>query len=526
MIKKLFESLTLSDEDKLEIKIFYDKYHKNSIEPLTDEAYNEFSVSGRRIGYEKLYFDRRRRIDGCFMMYKAYGSEYLAELCSLLYAVCKERTWALPAHTLNSENPREEIDLFAAETSQTLTEISYLLGNVLPSDLKNKIDYEVRSRVTDVFEKRRFGWESANSNWSAVCGGCIGMVYLYNRKPVPKRIFDALDCYLSGIKDDGVCLEGVGYWSYGFGYYMYFSSLLKERTGIDIISSPKVNALAHFSQNAYLGQCAVSCSDCMSDVSPSKGLTGILGKYFDGIYAPLKRAAHYDDCGRWADYIRSYLYPLPKQTETKGEFIYPLSQWYINKKNHFSFFIKGGDNSEPHNHNDVGSFIIADGERQLLCDIGCGEYTEDYFNPDTRYGYLCTSSLGHSLPIINGKAQICGSAAKAEYFKAGISSVSMEIGAAYSPFTKLKRSVKISDNSVILRDVFGSENEITERFVTKIKPRSSGDKIIIGSLSMPVPDKITKANYSNHYGIQETVYLLDYNVNNNIFEIIFSINKK
>ncbi len=526
MIKKLFENLILSDEDKLEIKDFYGKYHKNIIEPLTDESYDEFRASGRRIGYEKLYFDRRRRIDGCFMMYKAYGEKYLTELCSLLYAVCGECTWALPAHTKNSENPREEIDLFAAETAQTLTEISYLLGNALPADLKNKIDCEVCSRVTDVFEKRRFGWESADNNWAAVCGGCIGMVYLYSGKPVPERIFNALGCYLSGIKDDGVCLEGVGYWSYGFGYYMYFAALLKEKTGMDIMSSSKVNAIAHFSQSAYLGQSAVSCSDCIPDISPSKGLTGVLNRYFDGIYAPLKPAARCDDCGRWADYIRSYLYPLPKQHEAKGEFIYPLSQWYINKKDGFYFFIKGGNNDEPHNHNDVGGFIIADSEKQLLCDIGCGEYTADYFNDDTRYDCLCASSLGHSLPVIDEKAQIRGAAAKADCFKAGDGGVSMEIGSSYSPSVQLKRSVKISDNSVNLRDVFDGVHEITERFVTKIKPRKSGDKIVIGSLSMPVPDKITETSYSNHSGIAEAVYLLDYNVNDNIFEIIFIINKK
>lgn len=525
MIKKLFEELTLSDGEAREIRDFYNEYHSGTIEPLSESAYNEFRISGKRLSYEKLYFDRRKRLDGCLMMYKAFGAQYLPELCDLLYAVSSERAWALPAHTLNSPNPREEIDLFAAETAQTLTEISYILSDVLERELKDRIAYEVRSRVTGVFEKRRFGWENAEHNWSAVCGGCIGMVYLYNNKPVPKRVFDALERYMSGINNDGVCLEGVGYWGYGFGYYMYFASLLKEKTGTDIISTDKADAAAHFGQRAYLGKNAVSCSDCEPDTALPPGLMGLLNKYFDGIYMPRSRYARYDGCGRWADYIRSYLYPLPRVREETGEFIYPVSQWYINKKKSFSFFIKGGGNDEPHNHNDAGSFIIADSENELIADIGCGEYTRQYFNDDTRYDYLCASSLGHNVPIVDGRPQMRGSGFGASGFLCKNGHVSMEIGGAYSPRVSIKRAVKISDSSVTLTDAFGEGHKITERFVTRIKPAEKDGEIIIGSLSVKRPDKISRAKYSNHAGSTDYVYLLDYEVRDNIFEIVFKINQ-
>ena len=63
-----------------------------------------------------------------------------------------------------------------------------------------------------------------------------------------------------------------------------------------------------------------------------------------------------------------------------------------------AFAIKGGNNGEPHNHNDVGSFLYFIGEEEIISDLGAGEYTKAYFGPE-RYSVLCCSSRGHSVPI-------------------------------------------------------------------------------------------------------------------------------
>ena len=80
---------------------------------------------------------------------------------------------------------------------------------------------------------------------------------------------------------------------------------------------------------------------------------------------------------------------------------------YSNDK--YAFAIKGGHNKEEHNHNDIGSFIFADDSGQILADLGCMEYTKANFDPKTRYTLLQNSSLGHSVPIIDGKGQSEGS---------------------------------------------------------------------------------------------------------------------
>ncbi len=510
MIKQLFDALTLSDSERAEIKEYYNAYHRDCIAPLSHTLYDEFKITGRRIGFENVYFDRRRRLCSTFMMCKVYGDEYIPELCSLIYAVCDEETWALPAHTAASEDIRHEIDLFAAETAMTLKEMAYLMGGSLPEDVRTRIDAEITERVINVFESRRFGWETAEENWSAVCAGCIGMVYLYNGAPLPERIMDAMRAYLRGIAPDGACMEGLGYYSYGFGYFVYFAALLCEFTGRDILSAEKVIWLAAFQSNMYLCGCVPSYSDSDPGVRPLMGLTNMLGSLFPDIPAPDTDTVRNDECGRWAPYIRSYLYPAPQKTAAAGEAVYKSSQLYICRRDKFSVFIKGGHNAEPHNHNDIGSLIITDNRRQLISDIGCGEYTGDYFNDEKRYDIITCSSLGHSVPIINGKGQKNGRAYRGSGFSAGDGRARLEIGGAYEDDITLTRELEVKANGVILRDSIEGAETVTERLITDIKPRICGGATYIDKLMLDRAASVTREIIKDHSGCDRAVYLLDF----------------
>jgi hypothetical protein len=68
---------------------------------------------------------------------------------------------------------------------------------------------------------------------------------------------------------------------------------------------------------------------------------------------------------------------------------------------------KGGHNGEMHNQNDVGNVIVHLSGESVIPDIGRGRYTRAYFGPE-RYQYLVNSSLGHSVPVPNGQAQLPG----------------------------------------------------------------------------------------------------------------------
>ncbi|NUT40465.1 MAG: hypothetical protein HOV86_10800 [Thermoactinospora sp.] len=68
------------------------------------------------------------------------------------------------------------------------------------------------------------------------------------------------------------------------------------------------------------------------------------------------------------------------------------------------FAAKGGHNDEPHNHLDLGHFVLRLNGETVLDDLGAPEYTRDYFGED-RYKVLQASALGHSVPVINGSTQ-------------------------------------------------------------------------------------------------------------------------
>lgn len=527
-MKNKLKLIALGSYELDEIDNYYMRYHEAVIPHMTYTDFSEFKKTGMRIGYEEKYFNRRHRLNSTFMMYTAYGDRYLAELCDLIWSICDEFTWALPAHTGADCDAHRCIDLFNAETAMSLTEIAYLLEDVLPADIAERIRYEVNRRVIEPFECGSFVWEKARHNWAAVCGGCIGMIYLYNDKPVPERIFNALNSYLSGFADDGICLEGLGYWSYGFGYFMYFAKLLLEKTGTDITLDKKILEIARFQQNMYFGTEAISCSDSSPDTAPLIGLTGLLCEHFKGqVFAPKVMPVRNDDCGRWAHYVRSFIYTPVMSGNFKPELSCPKSQWFIKHTGSYGVFIKGGCNAEPHNHNDVGSFILADKFGQVLCDIGCGEYTADYFDDTKRYSNLCNSSLGHSVPIIDGNGQLPGTEYRCTDFNCSDNYVELHFGNAYGLNADIKRELYLFKDRLTLSDSFiftdGGCHSITERFVSRIRPKLKDGVIHIGSFHTNIPGVISSQNIKGHDGEDVTVYFIDFEVNDSCFKVEFRL---
>jgi hypothetical protein len=73
----------------------------------------------------------------------------------------------------------------------------------------------------------------------------------------------------------------------------------------------------------------------------------------------------------------------------------------------WEFAAKGGNNAEQHNHNDCGSYLLNIDGSPVVIEIGAPEYTKDFFR-ENRYQYLAARTLGHSLPIVNGREQAAG----------------------------------------------------------------------------------------------------------------------
>jgi hypothetical protein len=410
------------------------------LQPLPFSVFQLFETTGDRADFELLYFDRRRRLAGLTLATVIDDTdEYLFTLSDLVWEICNEYTWALPAHLpvgidqviANPEPPEEIVDLFAAHTAHMLAEVVSLLGDRLPGWLHYRIRTEVEQRVFQPMfhESDRFWWETARMNWASVCGGCVGMAALIliddreRLTAIIDRAVRTMECFLDGFGADGGCPEGISYWVYGFGFFVYFAEMLSAFTAgqIDLMQSDRVRQIAAFPQVVSLGGGNfVNFSDAPERalIHPGLGsrLVGRLSLPIPDLKPPRFSADH---VYRWGHITRDLLWAdaaalgLPV---TAGSFYLDDLAWVVDRRvyegNVVAFAAKGGHNDEPHNHNDLGHFILHVGGESLLADLGAGLYTRQYFRQQ-RYESVHTGSHGHSVPLINGKTQQAGRAYQA-----------------------------------------------------------------------------------------------------------------
>lgn len=518
---------------------------------LTEEMFSLYEKTGNRLIYEDDYFERRRFLV-VFGLLSAWHQKHedIKKLEMVIREICQEVTWALPAHVNRQEKGWERtVDLFASETGQTLANILALnkevLSNEIYTETKELITYRLLDSYMEV-PRGEWRWEKMYNNWVSVCASCIGSAALFllnddkeKQQAIIERVVDTLPDYLVGMCDDGTCPEGMSYFTYGMLFYTGFSRQLKEFTNgeIDLLNSEKVKNIARFQHKCYFpGGNTVSFSDGERRDRFRLGLTCYLSSIIDGVSIPdISSAMNFDTdhCYRFMGNLQDDVWVqeyLEQAQETESELekpwfnFLPDAQWAIWNKKRLGIAFKGGNNDEPHNHNDVGSFLLtADGE-VFLTDLGCGEYTRQYFDPNTRYDILCNRSMGHSVPIVNGEEQKVGKEFGCEYFRTPEAgrvelsySAAYEIGASW----KLQRCLESYQNEEVLciTDVVEGEQIQTfeENFVTQIQPFIHDNQLILkGKKGQVIVEmsgdfgeiRVIKEVFQNHHGQPEDVWLI------------------
>jgi hypothetical protein len=410
-------------------------YH-TPFEPLTFTLLQQFEKTGERVSYEKVYFARRRHVIALTLaILMDRRDDYLDAFHDRLWAICDEYTWALPAHLpvgidaiqANRLPPAQIIDLFSAETAHMLAEIVHLLGDRLAGWLVQRIRDEIERRIFQALfnHPQTFKWERDTHNWAAVCGGSVGMTALLLETDRERlagmidRLMRAMNSFLSGFGSDGGCPEGIGYWVYGFGYYVYFADMLARYTDhqINLLSSEHVQRIANFPQVISLGGSRyINYSDASATEIIHPGLASYLAEHLGVVIPDLKAPDfHSNHICRWAHLTRDLVWSNPAflhQPVSDGTFYLNQLAWVVDRQTvngqALIFSAKGGHNDEPHNHNDLGHFIVKTSDEDFLVDLGAGVYTRQYFGAE-RYTIIHTSSYGHSVPVINGMGQQAGS---------------------------------------------------------------------------------------------------------------------
>lgn len=583
---------------KEEIRVFLEDYKKEvnqeakrllpiPMPELTEEQFALFERTGNRLVYEAVYFARREQltVTGLEAVLEKRQRGRVEEgirrkLVQVIEGICKEECWALPAH-VNRDNPnwRLTVDLFAAETAQTLSELADRLGDELPENIYGLIVENVERRVLLPFldADAPFWWEKSGSNWNAVCTGSIGSACLHLMRdreevmePCLKRVCEALPHYIAGFAEDGACMEGLGYFTYGMSYFVNFALELREYThgrtdllrgewaGFQAREEDKRARIADFFGKCFFDDGrTVSFSDGSDSDKYHMGLSCALKMDFPHVRIPgIGRAADLseDSCYRFVfrrmdlleteRYLECFSEDCPgweegrvRRRDTPAGVCHVLgdAQWCIaNSENGVGFACKGGHNGEPHNHNDAGHFIYESQGDVFFADLGAGEYTRDYFGQG-RYDILCNNSFGHSVPVINGcgqrqgEAYGCGRFGVEESHDACV--VSMDLAGAYGEgllegFSR-ELTFSLTDGSLCVRDAFTlpdtAGGTVMENLVTRLPPAFLEGRIVLSGekaestlyIEGILPERdVTVKEYihRNHQGMPEKVYAIQWPV--------------
>lgn len=512
-------------------------------------TYRKFIEEGSRKESEAFYFERRKQLASIclYLQYHEktegnYGQvvHYFQEL---LWSVINEFSWCVAAHLPQNKegfigNPDAQIDLFAAETAETLAEIVAIHPDIIHPFIQQQIRNLITERIFDPFLKESWWWETVQSNWCAVCCGSIGMTALLLEQGERRRLLlDKADRglvnYLDSFGEDGACEEGIGYWVYGFGYYIYYIAMRKELDPdyeLKAEVTEKLKKLAEFPRLVQMSENSfVPFSDVSARTLIPTGLLSYLEQEFGTAMPALNQITplDFDNCYRFAHMSRNLWWTDSRifHISLKNEAVYLSNRQWLLQRNEGCFFaVKGGNNEEKHNHNDVGSFILCVNGELFIADFGAGRYTADYFG-EKRYEYIQTRSRYHNLPILNGREEICtpeNCHVEQVTVEGVVAGITMELGGMYSlPALKGFKRTIVSDMTkkhIILKDMVNAAEEMTieEGFVTYFSPRFVNEgKIILqgekGQLCLSYDP--TLLNYSqeelsleNHYGEKVTAY--------------------
>jgi hypothetical protein len=411
---------------------------------LTEELYHEFYVNGSRAPFESAYFERRRRLAraaiAAILDESPQRDQWLGSLREKTASVFSEFSWALPAH-VNSPSGRDplHIDLFAAETANLMAELLTLFPNVFSPALVTAIKTRVRRDFFENYANRHedFFWTKASNNWNAVCHqGILGAALaleedtalLAHILTLAKKY---LPLFLRGFGSDGACSEGPGYWQYGFGWFCVLNEQLETRTGGQLSlfeGDPHVREIALFGPRVTLSNFHfVNFSDSPRTGALSPSLLTYLGRRLgdQNLIAHARKSYERLDQtglnlqGQRTDllYFVRLLLNIPEVGEGSDsleptDFFFKdlavvVSSGRDANGHLWEFAAKGGNNAEQHNHNDCGSYILNIDGSPVVIEIGAPEYTKDFFR-ENRYQYLAARTLGHSLPIVNGREQAAG----------------------------------------------------------------------------------------------------------------------
>ncbi|MEP0843656.1 MAG: heparinase II/III family protein [Phycisphaerae bacterium] len=496
---------------------------KEPLPETTDDLYLEYSRTGNRTHWQDLNFKRRGRLPVLVLAECVENKgRFIPALRALIESLCAERTWVMPAHDgglANFKGTAITIDLASSSLGWSLATADWMLGERLGAPTRLLLQERVRQRILEPFEKmvtgrqKPDGWLTRDNNWNAVClAGVTGAALALVEPRRERALFIAAaekysTYFLASFTPDGYCSEGVGYWNYGFGHYLLLGETVWQATAgrVDLLAGEKVRAPALYGARIEIvpGVCP-AFADCAVNAQPSGDyLWYISRKWRLGLpgadAAPGLSVKYLFQVGLWA-FPNSVSRPEPPAEPWPGP---GARTWFEEagvliarpgdrKDCRLAVALKGGHNNENHNHNDVGSFIVVADGKLVLVDPGAEVYTRRTFS-DRRYDSKVLNSFGHPVPLVAGRLQRTGPAARGRVLRTDFTddadTLALDIRSAYQApeLEKLERTFVYS------RDGTGSLTVIDD--VAFKSPQAFGSAVVtFGEWKQLGPDRLRVAD--------------------------------
>lgn len=452
----------------------------------------EYAREGNRSRYEHEHFARRTALTDLVVAECVEGKgRFLDDIANGVWAICEESFWGVPAHVGAqkagsglADVTEPIVDLFAAETGESLAWTCYLLGEQLDRVspmIRKRVTCEIDRRIlTPCLERNDFGWMGFSggrvNNWNPWCNSnwlaCALLIEPdeSRRAAAVAKIVRSLDNFLNAYDDDGGCDEGPGYWSRAGGSLFDCLELLRSATngGIDVYDRPLVKEIGRYICRVHIaGDYFVNFADASAKASPSGELVNRYGTRIGdeplaafGAYLFTKQhggGLSFVDGGGYS--VGRYLSEILNAAAIKTAPAQPalvrdvwldgIQVMAARCKGGTSdgFFVaaKGGHNAESHNHNDVGNFIVYRDGWPVLIDVGVETYSRKTFSSQ-RYEIWTMQSAYHNLPTINGVMQSPGRqfAARDVRYEAGddYAELRLDLAGAYAREAGLKSWVR------------------------------------------------------------------------------------
>lgn len=414
-----------------------------------DEAYLEFSRNGSRLWGERMINRRKSRLfDLVWAECIENKGKYIDLIEETLIDLVGHRSWVLPAHDRELDNfygRKFHVDLVAALFAQDLAQVLYMLDDKISNEVREVVVDSIYSRVFNPVKRSLENgdmnntWIYRKDNWNSVClNGVAGAALFLIPDKIERAYFAAMSEYYSqnslhGFSNDGYCTEGIGYFNYGFLNYIVLREELFQQThgGIDLFDNPKIPKIISYGVEFEIqNDIYPAFADCKIGTQVDPYIIWYCNRNMNmDLYTPVFKRPNGFSANVMSLFPNttskeSILTPKEEKERALRKFFSDAGVLIARHKESegtLSVALKGGNNGENHNHNDVGSFSIVKGKEMLIGDVGGPfHYAGDMWT-EKRYDFKSLSSYGHPVPVLNNTLQLTGKCAQAKIIRTDFS---------------------------------------------------------------------------------------------------------